>query len=295
MPPEGSLSGRKLLLHGVLSIARDYRHGDGSRDPDSPVSHPGQQLLGSRNQQYVQAPCLAQYGPGMARRYLLTPLPSPGPCNLPPEVGHHVARVLRMRVGDTLVLFDGMGFEAPGEICGITGNGKELRVSLQLGESSPSAREPDVKIEVAFPAPKGNRAEWLFEHGTEVGIHTFHPLRTTRGKSSARPDRWARILAAATGQCDRARIPALSAPVDLEQFLSRDDLPAERYLAHQDGPALGAAQGSAAVLLVGPEGGLTAEEIDLAVEHGFQPRNLGVTTLRTETAVLCGAVRLLGP
>ncbi len=231
----------------------------------------------------------------MARRYLLSPLPPPGPCELPPEVGHHLARVLRLRVGDTLVMFDGIGSEAPGEICAITGNGKGLRVSVQLGESRPSTREPDIKIEVAFPAPKGNRAEWLFEHGTEVGIHTFHPLRSSRGTGSTRPDRWARILAAATGQCDRALIPKLSETIDLEQFLSRDDLPKERYLAHQEGPALGAAQGPAAVLLVGPEGGLTAEEIALALEHGFEPRNLGVTTLRTETAVLCGAIRLLGP
>lgn len=231
----------------------------------------------------------------MARRYHLSPLPGPGPCDLPPTVAHHVARVLRRRVGDSLVLFDGEGSEVHGVICGIMGSGKGLRVAVKLGESLDSGPEPALRVEVAFAAPSGNRADWLFEHGTEVGICCFHPLTTERAAGTSRRDRWLRILTAATGQCDRARIPELAPQLDLADFLNRQDLPRERYLAHQDGPGLGPARSVSAVLLVGPEGGLTAAEFELAVAHGFEPRNLGVTTLRTETAVLCGAVRLLAP
>jgi len=229
----------------------------------------------------------------MARRYHLSPLPDPGPCELPPPVAHHAARVLRLRVGDALTLFDGEGLESAGEIHSILGSGKGLRVTVMLSEATVSEREPKARVEVAFAAPKGNRGEWLFEHGTEVGISAFHPLATDRAVGASRPDRWQRILVAATGQCDRGRVPALSEPHTLADFLSRGDLPAERYIADPHGPPLGPAQGQAALLLVGPEGGLTGEEIQLATAHGFQPRNLGVTTLRTETAVLAGAVRLL--
>jgi len=231
----------------------------------------------------------------MARRYHLSPLPGQGTCDLPPTVAHHVARVLRLRVGDGLVLFDGAGSEAHGVSCGILGSGKGLRVTAELEEQQISSREPAIRVEVAFAAPKGNRAEWLFEHGTEVGISCFHPLTTGRAVGASRPDRWRRVLTAATGQCDRARIPELAPILELVDFLSREDLPTERYLAHQDGPPLGPAHSSEVVLLVGPEGGLTPAEFELAVAHGFEPRNLGVITLRTETAVVCGAVRLLGP
>ena len=104
----------------------------------------------------------------MARRYHLSPLPGQGTCDLPPTVAHHIARVLRLRVGDALVLFDGAGSEAHGVICGIVGSGKGLRVTAELEKQQISSREPAIRVEVAFAAPKGNRAEWLFEHGTEV-------------------------------------------------------------------------------------------------------------------------------
>ena len=229
----------------------------------------------------------------MARRYHVAPLPEPGDVRLPHDVGHHLARVMRARAGDPIVLFDGAGLECRGEILTIGGSGHRPLVTVAVRESYAATREPRPRVEVAFAAPKGRRAEWLFEHGTEVGIAAFRPLHTGRSCAADRTERWLRIVTAATGQCDRGRIPQIHRSTRLAEFLTDPDLPAERYVADADGPPMGRAEADAALLLVGPEGGLSATELDLAAGHGFARRSLGVTTLRTETAVIAGAVLLL--
>src|SRR5690606_17625147 len=105
--------------------------------------------------------------------------------------------------------------------------------------------------------------------------------------------RWQRLVQAATGQCDRAHVPEVHGVEPLAQFVQRTDLPDERYVAVPGAPPLAAAAGNAAVLAVGPEGGFTDEEVALAIAHGFRPKSLGPLTLRTETAALVGAARLL--
>jgi len=228
----------------------------------------------------------------MARRYFVAPLPPPGPGPLPQDVGHHVANVLRRAVGDEVVLFDGTGREAVARLTEIGRGGKVL---ADFGAATrPPLREPAARIEVAVALPKGQRADWLLEHGTEVGIAAFRPLLTQR--SANRLDRisarWHRILTAAAGQCDRSLLPTLHPPATWSAFLA-DDLPAARFFADGDGPPLEPMGTGTAVLAVGPEGGWTAAEREAALAHGFEPRSLGPLTLRTETAALVGAARLL--
>src|SRR5690606_29269022 len=98
----------------------------------------------------------------------------------------------------------------------------------ELGPSAPSLREPAVRVEAIFAPPRGNRAEWVFEHGTEVGIAAFRPVRSERSHAATgggREARWRRIAAAATGQCDRGRIPTVHAVVDLAVCLEEPALP----------------------------------------------------------------------
>lgn len=241
----------------------------------------------------------------MARRYHVSPLPPAGCHALPQEVAHHLARVMRARAGDPVVLFDGAGRECRGEIVSIQGtqaHGVPV-VEALLGEPFTSPREPSVEVEAAFALPTGQRSDWLFEHGTEVGIRRFRPFVCARSDSRAgladqaravrRHQRWQRICAAAAGQCDRSLVPEVVPVAALETVLASPGLPRERYLAHAEAPALGAAVGSRAVLLVGPPGGFTEDEIACATAGGFAARSLGPLTLRTETAVLAGAVRLM--
>lgn len=226
----------------------------------------------------------------MARRYLLEALPQPGPFRVDGPLAHHLGAVLRVRPGEPVVLGDGRGSECPAEVREVGPGG----VVLEVG---PTRRlpEPRVRVELAFAPPRWNRAEWLFEHGTEVGVTVFHPLWTGRTRPQGdRLERWRRLCTAAAGQCDRAWLPEVRPPRSLSEFLADRALPQERWLADPEGPALGPAQAATAVLLVGPEGGFASDERAAAVAAGFRPRALGEHVLRTETAALVGAAVLGG-
>ena len=226
----------------------------------------------------------------MANRYFVPLLPEPGPCSVGGDLAHHLGRVLRVQVGAAVVLGDGVGGTAE---CRVTAVGKQ-RIDL---EALTSRREPprQPRVVLAFAPPKQQRGEWLFEHGTEVGVAVFAPVWTERTRPHGeRPERWQRIVAAAAGQCDRAWIPELAAAQDLNAFLQRADLPAQRVLAVAAGEPLAAAHDTAAVcLLVGPEGGFSAAERQTAIAAGFAPRRFGPHVLRTETAAAVGVALLL--
>ena len=226
----------------------------------------------------------------MARRYLLEALPEPGPFRLGGPLAHHLGAVLRVRPGEALVLGDGRGAECDAVV-------REAGPAALLLAIGPPRRlpPPSIRIELAFAPPRWNRAEWLFEHGTEVGVMVFHPLWTGRTRPQGdRLERWRRLCTAAAGQCDRAFLPEVRPVRSLAEFLADPALPRERWLADPAGPALTQAKADAALLLVGPEGGFDVDERAAALEAGFLPRALGSHVLRTETAALVGAAVLGG-
>jgi 16S rRNA (uracil1498-N3)-methyltransferase len=228
----------------------------------------------------------------MARRYHVEHLTPRARVVLADEVGHHLARVMRVRLGDRLRLFDGRGQEGTATVVAV----RRGEVEVEVAQVGAGMREPRCALTLAFALPRGGRTEWIFEHGTEVGVRAFQALRCARSAFQLTEDRrlrWQRLAQAATGQCDRAHVPEVHEVSSFAQFVQRSDLPDERFIAVLEGEPLGAAQSSRAVLLVGPEGGFTEEEVTLAVQHGFSPRSLGPLTLRTETAALVGAARLL--
>jgi 16S rRNA (uracil1498-N3)-methyltransferase len=226
----------------------------------------------------------------LAHRYYIAELPAAGCVQLHGDTAHHLATVLRLRAGAALALGDGRGRTAVGLVTEVRRDRIEVRLELVAEHAPPAGR-----LHVAFAPPRWQRAEWLFEHGTEVGIDAFHPLRTAHSRPQGeRLDRWRKLVHAAAGQCDRAFLPTVAAATDLDQFLARRDQPARRFLASAEAPgfAAGEALGGDALLLVGPEGGLAATEQAAALAAGFVPRGLGPHTLRTETAALVGAALL---
>ncbi len=222
----------------------------------------------------------------MARRYFVDPLPPPGEAELTGDVAHHLSRVLRVGVGVVIVLADGHGNECTATVASTRGRS----LCVEAGPSRAMPR-PSREVHIAFAPPRWNRAEWLLEHGTEVGVTTFWPLWTGRTRpQSERLDRWLKIVRAAAGQCDRAWLPTVHPARSLEELLREPDLPATRLLADPAGPPLaGATPQDRSILLVGPEGGFDPVEKALLFDHGFEPRGLGPYVLRTETAALVGA------
>ena len=237
----------------------------------------------------------------MARRYLVADLPETGAAQLPGDVSHHLANVLRVRRGERIVLFDGKGRECQAEVTEVrtastrAGGGRAAEVLVVAGAARASAREPAVRCELAFALPKGARAEWLFEHGTEAGVAVFRPLVLERSSSPAagRAERWRRIVAAAAGQCDRALVPEVKAAATLEALLSDPQLPAERWYGSAEGAPLPPGAGPSVLIVVGPEGGLTPGERSRLEAAGVRPARFGALTLRTETAALLGAALAL--
>ena len=228
----------------------------------------------------------------MSQRYIVEAIPAHGVHRLPAEVSHHLARVMRARPGAMITLCDGRGTECPARLVRIRGNG----VEAEIGEARVTPPPEGPRIEVAFALPKGTRAEWLFEHATEIGVAVLRPLVTARADAAGKADRrerWQRIARAALAQCGGAHLPEIAAPETLAELLARADLPAERYVAQIGSPTLRAAESRRALLLVGPPGGIAPEESATLAAAGFSPRGLGPSTLRTETAALAGAILLL--
>jgi 16S rRNA (uracil1498-N3)-methyltransferase len=225
----------------------------------------------------------------MARRYFVDPLPAAGPAILRGDAVHHLCAVLRAGLGDEVVLADGHG----GECRALVERRRGDELLLTVGRAS-HVPAPHVRVHVAFAPPRFARAEWLFEHGTEVGVAVFHPLATERTRpQGARDDRWQKIVRAAAGQCDRAWLPEVRPLRSLREFLADTSLPKDRRLATAAAPPPSPPVDGEVVLLVGPEGGFAVDEQELARANGFSPMGLGPHVLRTETAALIGAAALL--
>lgn len=227
----------------------------------------------------------------MARRYFVHPLPPAGPMLLSPKLGHYLGRIVRVEPDAEAILFDGAGHEVSARVLELRGKGLWVEVGEAL--AVPFGRSARLAVDVACALPRSARCDWLFAHGTEVGIRRFLPLVTSRTRRQPeRAEHWRRILIEACAQCDRAVLPTIEATITLEELCAAPPIE-ERYVATYGETELGPASSGTALFVIGPEGGLTPLELEQLAASGFLPRSLGPLTLRTETAVIAGATRLL--
>jgi 16S rRNA (uracil1498-N3)-methyltransferase len=217
-----------------------------------------------------------------------------GPLVLTGERAHYLRRVLRVTRGTELTVLGGDGRLARATVAGVQAAAVELVV-----EAPQSAPPLALELTVAVAAPKGERADWLVEKLTELGVaqivwtNTCRSVVAPRGHGT-RAQRWQRLAQAAARQAGRARAPLIAGPLELEEVLR---LGAERrYIATPSGTPLVhalALKATRAILLIGPEGGFTFEELSQARDSDYLPASLGSYTLRVETAAIAGAAMLL--
>lgn len=211
---------------------------------------------------------------------------------------HHLLRVLRLRPGADIEIFDGAGNAFSARFVGVDG---EARCLVERGAALP-AREPGVRLAVGVAVPKGDGLTAIVRQLAEIGADAIVPLTSEHSEGRAGPDRLTRWRAAALSgarQSGRATVPAVGAPATFEDWL-RGDLASDRWIASprtaravpQGTPGPRAAGGR--VLAVGPEGGFSAGELEHAHRHGFRRLDLGERILRTGTAAVVAAALLLG-
>ena len=228
------------------------------------------------------------------RFYVNCPL-APGPVEVGGPEAHHLAVVCRLRPGDAVCLFNGDGREYPAEVREVGRRG----VTLEVRDSTAPVREYPFRLEIAAPLPKGDRAQFLIEKLTELGVAGFTPLRTVRSvvqPREAKLDKLERYVIEASKQCGRNVLMGIGPLTDWAAFLRRDDLPGRKALAHPGGTANGWGVGGVDVVAaVGPEGGFTDEEVEAGRAEGWELVGLGPRVLRVETAALALAVMAGSP
>lgn len=213
---------------------------------------------------------------------------------LPEEEAGHCLRVLRLGIGDEVMLTDGRGFFYQAVIAAAT----QKRCMVKI--VSKTEQEPfwggHLHLALA-PTKNMDRMEWLAEKATEIGFDelTFLNCRFSERKV-IKTDRIEKIIVSAVKQSLKARKPVVNEMTDFRKFMERD-FSGQKFIAHcyeGEKPLLRDVlhPDEDAVILVGPEGDFSPEEVTLAMEKGFQPVSLGKSRLRTETAALV-AVHLM--
>ncbi len=203
----------------------------------------------------------------------------------------HLLRVLRARPGDRLTLFDGQGQEAQARVVAVESGRLRVRVEARYSAS----REPLAPVTLYLALLKGEKLVDVVRMGTELGASRFVLLVSRRAVAKAiRPqklERLRRVAVAAAKQSGRTRLPEVQGPIPVAQVPAVE----QGLLAHPNAGARVAEVHDPTrpvALAVGPEGGFTAEEVDLLVARGFTPVTLGTRTLRAETAA-CALLALV--
>lgn len=220
------------------------------------------------------------------------PLTSGAEVNLPAAGAYHVARVLRMREGAPLSVFDGAGHEFRAEIARVNGDD----VTVRLGSQITGATESPLNISLVQGVSRSERMDWTLQKATELGVTAIAPVLSARSvvrlderQAQKKQAHWRGIVIGACEQCGRSKVPAVASPVSLREYLANTRKEGLRLVLSPSAP--GSLAGLASLpgkveLLIGPEGGLDDDELIAAQKVGFTPVRLGPRVLRTETAAV---------
>tara|TARA_R100000935_G_scaffold5252_1_gene12077 strand:- start:1037 stop:1750 length:714 start_codon:yes stop_codon:yes gene_type:complete len=215
----------------------------------------------------------------------------------PREESKHIVKVLRKKEGDLLHITNGKGFLFVSELTLITAQQCIAKV-IDVHEEE----RPKYYLHMAVaPTKMNDRYEWFLEKATEIGVMEITPIICHHSeRKKVKTERFERVLQSAMKQSLHYSLPKLNQPVRLSEFIT-DTPEGTKFIAHcEDGKDKKSLKkslntGEPTVILIGPEGDFSSEEIELALNNGWHPVSLGNTRLRTETAaiVACHTVALL--
>ena len=214
---------------------------------------------------------------------------------LHPDAAHHAVRVLRLAVGEPVVLFDGLGGEFEARITRIDRGD----VLVKTGAHLDVERESRLHVRLVQGLSSGDRMDITLQKAVELGVAEIQPVATERSivklkdeRAQRRAEHWQNLVISACEQCGRNRVPEVSPLMSLPDWLAQLAMPAPddeaRVLLSPAAtvPLKSLSPMPRMTLLVGPEGGLSLAETQLAQSRGFKPVRLGPRILRTETAAL---------
>ena len=204
----------------------------------------------------------------------------------------HATKVLRLKVGDQFALFNGDGFDYVARVIELS----KHNTSVEIVDRYELNHESPLQITLAQGLAAGDKMDWIIQKAVELGIQSIQPLLTERSivkldreRADKKLEHWRTVAISACEQTERSIIPDISSPVHLTQWLSNQNpitdslklilTPAKaQNINHLEKPS------SPVIFMVGPEGGFSEKEMNLALSSTFIPVNFGKRVLRTETA-----------
>ena len=214
--------------------------------------------------------------------------------DFPDEAAHHAARVLRLRAGEAVTLFDGRGGEYGAQIVAIGRGGVRVAVGMHHARE----RESPLSITLVQGLSSSDRMDFIIQKAVELGVAAIQPVLTAKSvvrlsneRSAAKRIHWQRVAIAACEQCGRNRVPEIGAALPVSRY-APNDAAVKIVLSPLAKKDLRQFVQSPLTLAVGPEAGFDAAEEDLLAQKGFVPARLGPRILRTETAALAALAAL---
>lgn len=210
-------------------------------------------------------------------------------CELAGSEAHHLIHVMRGQPGDRIELFDGHGNAAAAEVTKV----KRKTVTLRVHETTTAIAAVKPNVILATAIPKGDRFRWLVEKATELGVSRLIPLNTTHSvvaPNAGKLDKMQQAVIAACKQCGRNLLMSIDEPLDWHTLVEHQFPNTNVFVADPSGESLQRIDLTPRVadqlLVIGPEGGLTDEELSVAHDAGAKIVKLGNYDLRIETAAI---------
>lgn len=216
---------------------------------------------------------------------------------MPESESQHCARVLRKKEGDSLFITDGKGYFYRAKL--LQANPKSCVVTIEEEMEQPKGW--DYNLQIAFAPTKNlDRMEWFVEKATEIGIDTFSPLKCRYSeRKNINATRLEKIMVSAMKQSQKSKLPQCDDIIKFKEFI-KQPFEGQKFIAHcYDSIKTPLTQickrDTNTLILIGPEGDFSEEEVAKSIEHGFTPISLGDSRLRTETAALvaCHTVHVI--